>query len=95
MESPDAAGQRYLIADVDQWATMEIADIAREAFPELAGNIPSVYSDKDFDGSAMKPSVVNAKVCKLLGVEALTPVKQTVTDAVQSFLDRGLVKADK
>merc|ERR1711981_1028439 len=70
LEADEAKNQRYIVSCKDQYGTMEIVDIVRKHFPKL--KLPTAYKDGKLHPT-MKNSADNRKVCKLLGVEELTP----------------------
>lgn len=80
-EKPQAAGQRYLIAN-SAYSYQQICDIIREKFPELQDKTP-----KGDTGAALPPiyKVDTTKAITELGIK-FRPLQETVVDMVNSLL---------
>ncbi|EHK49473.1 uncharacterized protein TrAtP1_010700 [Trichoderma atroviride] len=80
-EKPQAAGQRYLIAN-SAYSYQQICDIIREKFPELQDKTP-----KGDTGAALPPiyKVDTTKAVTELGIK-FRPLQETIVDMVNSLL---------
>ncbi|KAM0456643.1 hypothetical protein ACHAO4_003674 [Trichoderma viride] len=80
-EKPQAAGQRYLIAN-SAYSYQQICDIIREKFPELQDKTP-----KGDTGAALPPiyEVDTTKAVAELGIK-FRPLQETIVDMVNSLL---------
>lgn len=80
-EKPQAAGQRYLIAN-SAYSYQQICDIIREKFPELQDKTP-----KGDTGADLPPiyKVDTTKAVTELGIK-FRPLQETVVDMVNSLL---------
>lgn len=84
MEVPGAGGQRFFVT-AGHYSNKDIADIIREAYPELASKLPADAT------SDMPPDIFqvdNSKTTELLGLK-YRPLKQSVADTVKSLLAVG------
>lgn len=80
-EKPEAAGQRYLIAN-SAYSYQQICDIIREKFPELHDQTPKG------DAGAPLPSIYKLDTTKAateLGIK-FRPLQETIVDMVNSLL---------
>jgi nucleoside-diphosphate-sugar epimerase len=84
MEVPDAGGQRFFVT-AGHYSNKDIADIIREAYPELVSKLPA---DATSDMPADIFQVDNSKTTELLGLK-YRPLKQSVADTVKSLLAVG------
>lgn len=80
-EKPEAAGQRYLIAN-SAYSYQQICDIIRDKFPELSDLTP-----KGNTGAPLPPAyqLDTSKAVKELGIK-FRPLQETVMDMVNSLL---------
>ena len=93
LEKDMAENERFLLTSNDQFSLLELVEIACEIEPKLKETAALNWKDeKHNDFKARKPSSSNKRACELLGVESLTTVKQAISDAIDSFKERGLLK---
>lgn len=90
MTVPEAVGERFYVVGA-HFSNKRIADIIREAYPELAGRLPPKDAEDDFPGDVYQFD--NAKSREMLGLQ-YTSLEKSVTDTVQSILDSGLLKRE-
>eukprot|EP01108_Squamamoeba_japonica_P005224 TRINITY_DN4103_c0_g1_i1.p1 TRINITY_DN4103_c0_g1~~TRINITY_DN4103_c0_g1_i1.p1 ORF type:complete len:358 (-),score=100.16 TRINITY_DN4103_c0_g1_i1:43-1071(-) len=87
---PAGTKERYLATSNDQFSILELVKMAVEHKPELADTAAMAFKDPEYaDYESRKPSSDNSKTCKLLGVEHLTPVVDTIRAAVHSLHEYG------
>ena len=87
----ETAGQRYLVCSRDQWSTLELAEMAAAAGAKGVDLAAWRADPKIMGMKPKKPSTDNRKVCKLLGVDDLTPPAASVAAAYASLHAQGLV----
>jgi len=88
MTTPEANGQRYLVSDKDQYATMDLVELIQKHFVDLY--LPKEYEDKKMHTS-VKNSADNRKVKQLMGVDSLISAEVALKDFVQSLKDNGFL----
>ncbi|KAJ5825105.1 NAD-dependent epimerase/dehydratase [Penicillium robsamsonii] len=86
IEVPEAGGERFFVT-AGFFSNKELADIIRETHPQLESRLPPVDSPSDFPANIF--GIDNNKSQKVLGLKYL-PLKQTVSDTVDSLLAVGV-----
>lgn len=88
MTTPEAAGKRYLLlADGPSITFLDVADVLRERFGELAAKVPT----EEAPGEELPPLVIhNERAKRELGF-APRPRVDTIVETVESLRDLGLV----
>jgi nucleoside-diphosphate-sugar epimerase len=87
---PQAGGERFYVVG-EHFSNKKIADIIREANPELADRLPSKDAEDDFPADVYRFN--NAKSREVLGLQ-YTSLEKSVRDTVQSILDCGLLETE-
>jgi nucleoside-diphosphate-sugar epimerase len=85
IEVPEAGGERFFVT-AGFFSNKKIADIIREARPELESKLPPVNAPDDFPANIFEYD--NNKSQRVLGLE-YRPFKQTVIDTVDALLAVG------
>jgi nucleoside-diphosphate-sugar epimerase len=85
IEVPEAAGQRFFTT-AGYFSNKQIADVIREAYPQLADKLPSKDTPDDLPADIYK--IDNSKSIKVLGL-TYRSLKESITDTVQSIQDVG------
>ncbi|MCJ1306628.1 methylglyoxal reductase (NADPH-dependent) gre2 [Agyrium rufum] len=80
---PDAAGKRFFVT-AGYFSNAEIADIIREAYPDLAEGIPTGDALKDGKKPTEIYSYDNSQTTKVLGLK-FTSLKDSIIDTVKSL----------
>ncbi|KAJ5194144.1 NAD-dependent epimerase/dehydratase [Penicillium cf. griseofulvum] len=86
IEVPEAGGERFFVT-AGFFSNKELADIMRETHPQLESKLPPAGSPSDFPENIY--DIDNTKSKKVLGLN-YRPLKQTVSDAVDSLLAVGV-----
>ncbi|KXG54099.1 NAD-dependent epimerase/dehydratase [Penicillium griseofulvum] len=86
IEVPEAGGERFFVT-AGYFSNKELADIMRETHPQLESKLPPADSPSDFPENIY--GIDNTKSKKVLGLN-YRPLKQTVSDAVDSILAVGV-----
>ncbi|KAJ5214163.1 hypothetical protein N7449_001332 [Penicillium cf. viridicatum] len=86
IEVPEAGGERFFVT-AGFFSNKELADIARETHPQLESKLPPVDAPSDFPEHIYE--IDNTKSQKVLGLK-YHPLKQTVSDAIDSILAVGI-----
>ncbi|PYH99623.1 NAD(P)-binding protein [Aspergillus ellipticus CBS 707.79] len=86
IEVPEAGGQRFFIAS-GTYSNKHLADVVREAFPELKDKLPP--KDIPTDMPADIYGFDNKKSIKVLGIQYRS-LEQSVTDTAKSLLSIGI-----
>ncbi|KGO76949.1 NAD-dependent epimerase/dehydratase [Penicillium italicum] len=86
IEVPEAGGERFFVA-AGFFSNKELADIARETHPQLESKLPPADAPSDFPENIYE--IDNTKSQKILGLK-YRPLKQTVSDAIDSILAVGV-----
>lgn len=87
---PKAGGERFYVV-AEHFSNKKIADIIREAYPQLVDRLPSVDAEDDFPDDVYRFN--NAKSREVLGLQ-YTNLEKSVRDTVQSILDSGLLEPE-
>lgn len=93
IEKAETAGERYLVCSTDQYSTLELVELAREAAPEACAGLDLAAWKADEKVAALKPkkpATDNRKACALLGVERLEAPLKFVGEAAASLKALGL-----
>lgn len=85
IEVSEAGGERFFVT-AGFFSNKELADIARETHPKLKPKLPPADAPSDFPEHIY--GIDNTKSQKVLGIE-YRPLKQTVSDAIDSILAVG------
>ena len=88
IEKAETAGERYLVCSTDQYSTLELVELAREAAPEACAGLDLAAWKADEKVAALKPkkpATDNRKACALLGVERLEAPLKFVGEAAASL----------
>jgi nucleoside-diphosphate-sugar epimerase len=85
MEVPEAGGQRFFLT-AGYFSNKAVADIIREAYPELADRLPP--KDSPDDTPAYVYGFNNKKSIEVLGIQYRS-LEQSVTETVKSLLAVG------
>lgn len=85
IEVPEAGGQRFFLT-AGHFSNKAVADIIREAYPELADKLPP--KDSPDDTPADVYGFNNKKSIEVLGIQYRS-LKQSVTETVKSLLAVG------
>ncbi|KAJ5502410.1 NAD-dependent epimerase/dehydratase [Penicillium fimorum] len=86
IEVPEAGGERFFVT-AGFFSNKEIADIIRETHPQLESKLPPADSPNDFPENIF--GIDNNKSQRVLGLN-YRPLKQTVSDTVDSLLAVGV-----
>jgi nucleoside-diphosphate-sugar epimerase len=84
-EKPEAAGQRFFTT-AGYFSNKRIADVIREAYPELADKLPSKDTPDDFPADTY--GYDNSKSIKILGLTYRT-LSESIKDTVESIKEVG------
>ncbi|OIW25712.1 NAD(P)-binding protein [Coniochaeta ligniaria NRRL 30616] len=87
---PEAGGSRFYVVG-GHFSNKKIADVIRDAFPQLADRLPPRDAPDDFPEKVYRFD--NAKSREVLGLE-YTSFEKSVRDTVQSILDSGLLGSE-
>lgn len=85
IEVPEAGGQRFLVT-AGHYSNKDIADIIREAYPQLESKLPPKDAPSDMPADVY--GIDNSKSTGVLGLKYL-PLKESVSDTVKSLLAVG------
>lgn len=85
IEVPEAGGQRFFVT-AGYFTNKAIADIIREAYPELADKLPPKDSPDDLPADIYKYN--NKKSIEVLGIQYRS-LKQSIVETVKSLLAVG------
>ncbi|KAJ5968828.1 hypothetical protein N7501_005076 [Penicillium viridicatum] len=86
IEVPEAGGERFFVT-AGFFSNKELVDIARETHPQLESKLPPADTPGDFPEHIYE--IDNTKSQKVLGLK-YRPLKQTVSDAIDSILAVGV-----
>ncbi|KAJ5373170.1 NAD-dependent epimerase/dehydratase [Penicillium concentricum] len=86
IEVPEAGGERFFVT-TGFFSNKELADIIRETHPQLESKLPPADAPSDFPGNIF--GIDNNKSQRVLGLK-YRPLKQTVSDTVDSLLAVGV-----
>ncbi|KGO41420.1 NAD-dependent epimerase/dehydratase [Penicillium expansum] len=86
IEVPEAGGERFFVT-AGFFSNKKLADIARETHPQLESKLPPADAPSDFPENIFE--IDNTKSQKILGLK-YRPLKQTISDAIDSILAVGV-----
>lgn len=88
MQTPSAAGRRYLLlADGPTLSWLEIADILRESFGELAGRVPT----EEAPGEETPALVIHNERAKAELGFSPRPAAETIRETIESMRELGML----